>query len=61
MRADREPFSTAVRFRVSVSQREKWKLAAKAGNFRDLSDFYRYALDAMADALLEPPDSTQQA
>lgn len=59
--AEHELLAAKVWFRVLPSQLERWRLAARTAGFREISDFYRAAVDEAAAAALDlvPPEPEQ--
>ena len=50
--AERELLTAKVYFRVEPSKKKRWLEAAAKLGVREVSDFYRDAIDSMADAVL---------
>jgi uncharacterized protein (DUF1778 family) len=46
-----------VDFRATPTQKARWRQAATALGLKELSDFYRDAIDGLADVVLAPPVS----
>ncbi len=58
---ERELLTAKVWFRVLPSQLERWREAARVLGVREISDFYRAAIDEMVDAALTtPPADAEQ-
>lgn len=57
--AEYETRSAKVWFRVEPSRVARWQEAMDKLGVREKSDFYRDAIDAMADAALEPASLTR--